>query len=423
MSEPIIRTHGVSKGYRVLDKPWHRLLEGLGINRAGVPFYALHPTSIDIFRGQSVGIVGRNGSGKSTLLSLIAGILTPTSGSVEQRGRISALLELGSGFNPEFTGRENVFFNGALMGLSRDEIQARFADIAAFAEIGDFMDRPVKTYSSGMFVRLAFATAINVSPDVLIVDEALSVGDIYFQQKCFERLRTMRADGVTLLFVSHDSSAINRFCDRALLVEDGTVIMDADPPTVIRAYESRLIQHRDSIAENAPITPARDGPQIETELALPDVSVETFGIVDEQGHPAPVFISEDNVSLRVDLLFHSDFADPHCGFKIRNRFGEIIFETNSYCMNVFSGPVSAGERITFTYRFRAAFSEGEYTLSLGVADGGHGAGLFRKQLIYSKERSGFKVLRNLDSIQWSGVINVFPECDVHRAMESTTIRH
>jgi lipopolysaccharide transport system ATP-binding protein len=413
MSDVIIRTHAITKAYRMLDKPWHRLLEGLGIAQGVASLPVLKPTTLEIVRGQSVGIVGRNGSGKSTLLSIIAGILTPTTGTVERTGRISALLELGSGFTPEFTGRDNVFFSGALMGLSRDEMSERFADIAAFAEIGDFIDRPVKTYSSGMFVRLAFATAINVSPDVLIVDEALSVGDIYFQQKCFERLRAMRNDGVTLLFVSHDSSAITRFCDRAILMEHGEIVLDSDPPSVIRNYESRLIAQRDAAAaQEADVVPKIN------EILDPNVTIEQFELVDADGRAMGAFVSEERVTIRAALRFHSVYADPHCGFKIRNRFGEVIFETNTYCVRTAIGSVVPGDRVVIDFHMNAPLVQGEYTLSLGVADGGYGEGLFEKQLVYTGERFGFKVLRNINSIQWSGVANLFPECSIQRPSAS-----
>ena len=412
MNDVVIRATNVSKSYRTIDKPWHRLLEGLGLNREANPFVALHPTDLEIRRGESLGIVGRNGSGKSTLLSLIAGILTPTSGTVERHGRISALLELGSGFNPEFTGRDNIFFTGSLMGLSRDDMRARYPDILSFADIGDFIDRPVKTYSSGMFVRLAFAVAINVSPDVCIIDEALSVGDIYFQQKCFERLRVMRENGVSLLFVSHDSSAITRFCDRAILVESGHVVFEGAPPDVIRAYESQLIRLRDGVVPESPAKAI--APVAVPQIALDDAVIESFGVVNERGDDLGAFVSEERIVIRTSIRFNVALADPHCGFKIRNRFGEVVFETNTYCVDAFIGPVGAGERVVVDFAFDAPLSEGEYTLSLGVADGGHGEGLFTRQLIYSDERAGFKVLRNIDAIQWSGIVNLHPACRISR---------
>ncbi|MGH8161222.1 MAG: ABC transporter ATP-binding protein, partial [Gammaproteobacteria bacterium] len=203
-------------------------------------FWALRDVSFDVKRGETVGIVGRNGSGKSTLLQLICGTLTPTAGTVEVRGRVAALLELGSGFNPEFTGRENVYLNAAVLGLSRAEIDARFDDIVAFADIGEFVEQPVKTYSSGMYVRLAFAVAINVDPEILIVDEALSVGDELFQRKCFARIETIRDKGATILFVSHAAGKVVELCDRALLVDAGELLVEGTPKYVVSRYHKLL---------------------------------------------------------------------------------------------------------------------------------------------------------------------------------------
>lgn len=211
-------------------------------------FWALRRVDFDVRRGETVGIVGRNGSGKSTLLQMICGTLTPTAGSVEVRGRIAALLELGSGFNPEFTGRENVYLNAALLGLRRDEIDHRFDDIVNFAEIGEFIDQPVKTYSSGMYVRLAFAVAINVDPEILVVDEALSVGDELFQRKCFSRIEAIRAKGATILFVSHSAGAVIELCDRAVLLDAGEMLAQGSPREIINHYHKLLY----SPAEQAP---------------------------------------------------------------------------------------------------------------------------------------------------------------------------
>jgi len=203
-------------------------------------FWALKDVSLDIKKGESVGIVGRNGSGKSTLLQVICGTLAPTGGSVENCGRVAALLELGSGFNPEFTGRENVYVNAAVFGLGEEEVDARFGDIAAFADIGEFIEQPVKTYSSGMVVRLAFAVAINADPEILIVDEALSVGDELFQRKCFSRIEAIRKNGATILFVSHSGNAIVELCDRAVLLDAGEKLAIGEPKHIVGHYQKLL---------------------------------------------------------------------------------------------------------------------------------------------------------------------------------------
>jgi len=263
-SDIAISVKNLTKTYRIFGHPGDRIKQALTFGRARFhrEFTALQDVSFEIKKGETVGIIGRNGSGKSTLLQLICGILKPTSGEVQVNGRISALLELGSGFNPEFTGRENVYFQGAVMGLTKKEMDDRFDDIAAFADIGDFIDQPVRTYSSGMYVRLAFAVAVSVEPDILVVDEALAVGDIGFQQKCFERIREMREAGTTIFLVSHDTLFMRNFGDTVIYLNHGQIKNMGDPETVGEGYirdtthashstgESYTREQRDDIALN-----------------------------------------------------------------------------------------------------------------------------------------------------------------------------
>lgn len=238
-SEPIIEVRGMGKTYPMYDKPHHRLLQMLApgpSSRWYKEFQALRGVDFSVERGETIGIVGCNGSGKSTLLQIICGTLAPTTGTVHVRGRIAALLELGAGFNPEFTGRENVYLNGSVLGLTRKEIEERFDDIAAFADIGEFIEQPVKSYSSGMYIRLAFAVAINVTPDILVIDEALSVGDEAFQRKCFARINAIRDAGATVLFVSHSAGTVIELCDRAILLDRGELLAQGSPKFVISRY-------------------------------------------------------------------------------------------------------------------------------------------------------------------------------------------
>jgi lipopolysaccharide transport system ATP-binding protein len=243
-SELGIRVAGVHKSFPIYERPVHRLLQMASPRSAKQrwfrQFHALKGIDLEVRKGETLGIVGRNGSGKSTLLQIICGTLEPSAGTVEVQGRIAALLELGAGFNPDFTGRENVFLYGTVLGLTRTEVQARFDDIAAFADIGDFIDQPVKTYSSGMYVRLAFAVAINVTPDILVVDEALSVGDEAFQRKCFARINRIRDEGATVLFVSHSAGVVTQLCDRAVLLDRGELLLDGVPKFVVSRYQKML---------------------------------------------------------------------------------------------------------------------------------------------------------------------------------------
>ncbi len=299
-----IKVEGLSKCYHIYNTPRDRLKQFVlpGIQRmAGIApkqyyreFWALKDVSFEVKKGETVGIIGRNGSGKSTLLQMICGTLSPTAGSVTTHGRIAALLELGSGFNPEFTGRENVYINGSILGLSRAEIDARFDDIAAFADIGEFIDRPVKTYSSGMYVRLAFAVQAMVDPDILIVDEALAVGDEKFQRKCFARLDDLKSEGSSILFVSHSSGSIVELCQRTLLIDHGARLMFGPSPDAISAYQKLLYASidtqerliRELIAEDQ-VSHKQDGYQISPGLPIEDVphhphQIETTATPDER---------------------------------------------------------------------------------------------------------------------------------------------
>lgn len=250
-NEFAIQVSDVSKVFPVYAKPHHRLVQMFARSNKSrwyKEFNALRQVSLEVPKGKTLGVVGRNGSGKSTLLQIVCGTMTPTSGDVQVNGRVAALLELGSGFNPEFTGRENVLLNGVLLGLTREEVEARFEKIASFAEIGDFMDRPVRTYSSGMYVRLAFAVAINVDPDILIVDEALSVGDEAFQRKCFARINAIRESGATILFVSHSASTIVELCDSAVLLDAGELLAAGTPKYIVSRYQKLLYSPADKTA-------------------------------------------------------------------------------------------------------------------------------------------------------------------------------
>ena len=281
-SDVAIRVENLGKCFQIYDKPHERLLQMLsrGRRRYYREFWALRAASFQVGRGESVGIVGRNGSGKSTLLQMICGTLNPSEGVVAANGRVAALLELGSGFNPDFTGRENVHLNGAVLGLEREDIDRRFDSIASFADIGDFIDQPLKTYSSGMVVRLAFAVAVNVDPDIIVIDEALSVGDELFQRKCFARLETIRGRGATMVFVSHSGSTIIDLCDRCVLLDRGEQLAIGSPKSLVARYQRLLYapEHkRDSIRD---AIKSQAGGQAENTLA-PEAQIAEDGANDE----------------------------------------------------------------------------------------------------------------------------------------------
>ena len=268
-NKKVIQVKDLTKMYKLYDKPSDRLKEALGLTRKKLykEHYALHDVNFDIYEGECVGIIGTNGSGKSTILKIITGVLTPTAGEVKVDGRISALLELGAGFNMEYSGLENVYLNGTMIGFSKEEIDARLNDILEFADIGDFIHQPVKTYSSGMFVRLAFALAINVDPEILIVDEALSVGDVFFQSKCYRRMEEIRKKGTTILMVTHDMGSIIKYCDKVVLLHKGEFIAEGPAGKVVDMYKKILAGKLDDLrAELAAEKAAEEGKTAE----LPD---------------------------------------------------------------------------------------------------------------------------------------------------------
>jgi lipopolysaccharide transport system ATP-binding protein len=429
MSEIAISLNNVSKCYKRYSHPVDRLKGTFATDKSHAEnFWALQDINLKVTKGETLGIIGQNGSGKSTLLQIIAGTLTPTTGEVWVNGRVSALLELGSGFNPEFTGRQNVFFNGQILGLSREEVEAKFDDIAAFAELGDFIEQPIKTYSSGMFVRLAFAVAVSVNPEILIVDEALSVGDIYFQQKCFERIRDLKGLGTTLLFVSHDSGTVYKLCNRAILMESGKVILDDKPRQVIDLYEAKLLKKRDTYSEALEIQKfpesnsslplksesSSSGKVAEVLINLPEVSVKFIKLLNESDQEIESIISEELLQLYIGLFFSETFEDPHIGFKIRDRTGSVIFETNTFCMEQTVGKVVSSTLLEIRFRFNVPLIEGEYTVTVGVADGALGEGQFKRTLVYAHNFTVLKVLKNRNSILWSGIVNLQPSIFINK---------
>jgi lipopolysaccharide transport system ATP-binding protein len=337
-ADAVITVNQVGKRYHVYENNRSRLLHALhSSRRTGVhEVWALRDVSFEVMRGESFAVIGRNGSGKSTLLEIITQTLTPTTGSVQIHGRVAALLELGSGFNPEYTGRENVFLNGLLLGLTRSEVANRFDDIAAFADIGNVLDRPVKTYSSGMLIRLAFAVQVALDPDILIVDEALSVGDFFFQQKCFKRLRQMRDKGLTLLFVSHDMGTVRDLCQRSLYLRNGAQIATGDTSTVIRKYfaEGADVIHK-TVAPTA-VAPSVSGglPDFAGVAAwvVPEVSRKALfavRILSSDGVDVASARMTDAVRVRVYFAGCGEVDDLRVGLVIKNRYDQIVTVQNS----------------------------------------------------------------------------------------------
>lgn len=363
-SDSAIRVQGLGKCYHIYDRPQDRLKQTLWRGRKQFyrEFWALRNVSFEIRKGETVGIIGRNGSGKSTLLQMIAGILTPTAGTVEVNGRVAALLQLGSGFNHEFTGRENIFMNGAILGLSKSAISARFDEIVAFADIGNFIDQPVKTYSSGMRMRLAFAVSICVDPDVLIVDEALAVGDMAFQLKCTERLDRLVKSGTTLLFVSHDILAVKSFCQRAIYLTAGQMIATGAASDIAERYMLDVRNEQKLFHEQS--TPFVPKKPLGTQRAV------AFGT--GQGHVLAAYFSDshstmsafatgDKVSVTVEVEFDHSVTHPAVSLIVSDIR---MIEYSGYCINIARAEAPSMQRAVVQFSFTAQLNTGEYFIAV-----------------------------------------------------------
>jgi lipopolysaccharide transport system ATP-binding protein len=380
-----LRVENVSKQYRIYEHPGDRLKESLtrGRWKRHREFWALRDVTFEVEAGTTTGVIGPNGSGKSTLLQIVTGTLEPTHGSVHHEGRIAALLELGAGFNPEFTGLENIHLNAQLLGFSRRETERLLPEIERFAEIGDFLDQPVKTYSSGMYIRLAFAIAVAADPQILIVDEALSVGDAVFQHRCLRRIKQMQEAGATILFVSHDTHAVRALCSRAILLNGGRVVSDGQPSDVLKRYQ-RLIMSREAAYESGRLGGAPVGEAEEVapeELNFKPLSysyrhgegsaeILSVELLDGARRAIEIVETGEPALVRVRARLNRDADNPVCGFLIRNRHGIHVYGTNTEIQQADFGTVRAGEIIEATFAFNCWLGTGEFSLTAAVHSAG-----------------------------------------------------
>ena len=384
MATPAVDIEAVSKAYRIYAHPRHRLLEALWRGRRAYhrDFWALRDVTLQIRAGSTVGIIGVNGSGKSTLLQVIAGIVQPTHGRVTVQGRVASLLELGAGFNPEFTGRENVIMQGTIMGFTSEEIRERISAIEAFAEIGDFIDQPVKTYSSGMFVRLAFAAAIHVDPDVLLVDEALAVGDAIFQHRCIRRIKELQDQGKTIVFVSHDIGTVKTLCSEVLFMHAGEVRAMGEPSDVTNLYHAHIAGLETGpveVTESVPPSPAaatagvfHADPGFDRRAGffrhgtgaarIRDVELLNAGF-----RPLAAADFNQEVVLRVHVEFYQDVPTSILGYYVRDKTGTNLIGTNTYEENVSIPPRTPGQTIVVDFRHRLPLMAGSYSITTALA--------------------------------------------------------
>ena len=385
MSDIAIKVDHVSKLYKLYDKPSDRFKEALGMTKEKKykEHFALSDVYFEVKKGETVGIIGTNGAGKSTILKIITGVLNPTSGKVDVSGRISALLELGAGFNMEYTGIENIYLNGTMMGYTREEVDAKVQTILDFADIGDFVYQPVKTYSSGMFVRLAFAVAINIDPEILIVDEALSVGDVFFQAKCYHKFDEFKEAGKTILFVSHDLGSIAKYCDRVVLLNKGKKMAEGEPKEIIDLYKQVLVSQAENreLDEEQPtvsdVTDTQDtaceGHWKDTLMLNPNVleygdkeaEIIDFAIIDDKNRITNNIQKNTDFRIRMKVKFHKDIEDPIFAFTIKDLQGTEVTGTNTMYEKTDIGFVKAGEEKVIEFSQNMNLQGRNYLLSFG----------------------------------------------------------
>lgn len=414
----VIKIEHLDKMYKLYDRQNDRLRDSLGLTRKKLyhEHYALKDVNLTVRQGETVGIIGTNGSGKSTILKIITGVLSPTSGNVEIHGRLSALLELGAGFNMEFTGLENVYLNGTMSGFSKAEIDSRLQSILDFADIGEFIHQKVKTYSSGMFVRLAFAVAINIDPEILIVDEALSVGDVFFQNKCYHKFEEFKDQGKTILFVSHDLTSINKYCDRVILLDKGKKIGEGRPKEIIDMYKKVLVDQMDSkmsgsLAEEtgkAGDEGSKDGSpdKWKHRLSLNPSNdsygngiarIDDFCMTDSSGSITNTILKKDPFTVKVRVVFEGHVSEPIVALSIKDRMGVEITGTNTMFEKIATGEYEKGDVLTVTFTQNMFLQGGEYLVSLGLV--GYREGdftvyhrlydIFSIQVVSSKDTVGY----------------------------------
>ena len=416
MAENAIEVKNVTKIYRLYDKPADRLKESLspGHKSYHKDFYALNDVSFDVKKGESVGIIGTNGSGKSTMLKIITGVLKESSGSVKVNGTVSALLELGAGFNSDYTGIENVYMNGTMMGFSKKEMDEKLPSILEFADIGDFVYQPVKSYSSGMFVRLAFALAINVDPEILVVDEALSVGDVFFQAKCYHRMEELQKKGTTILMVTHDMGSVLKYCSRVVLINRGVKVFEGKPGETVDLYKKILAGQYGQLEEmlnekksGEPGTSADGKASAGTENAYasghileaqgasgteglmrnemtinPNVNeygngraeIYDFGIIDAKGKLTNLVLKGESFTIRERIRFNGEIKSPIFTYTIRDKKGTDLSGTNTMFEGVDTGTVRAGDSYECEFTQRMQLQGGEYLISMsctGFEEGEH----------------------------------------------------
>ena len=423
----------LGKAYRLYPAKWGRVAEWVGFPPQHHLHWVLKDIDLDIAPGEAVGIVGENGAGKSTLLKLITGVSRPTAGDVALTGRVSALLELGIGFRGTFTGRQNAIDMFRLNGVADDAIPDLLRDAEAFADLGEYFDFPVRTYSSGMQCRLAFAAATAVRPDILIVDEALAVGDIFFQQRCYDRISAFRDLGTTLLFVSHSAQAVFTLCERAVLLNEGRVAIDGAPREVIDLYNAQVVAKSTVADTGAAVKGGEslsisgdgtdDDPDDTPDLPNTAGSYAVGGVrlvsvtVMQQEQPVATVIAGKPMTARVRTEFLKAIADPHVGLQVRDAWGNVLYRAHTHGLGMTIGAAREGDAVEVDFTFLPNLMPGDYTLTVGLGAEGKPGGVIKQPLFRHQDIASFTLMRAPDDDFWDGLVNLQPQVACRRMVE------
>ncbi len=401
----IIEVKNISKSFKDYSSEWARVFSWFGIQATPVEEHKiLKHIGFSIAPGEAVGIVGQNGAGKSTLLKIITGTLKPSTGTVVINGRISAILELGMGFHPDLTGRQNVYHSAGLMGFSYDQIASAIDDLENFAEIGEYFDQPVRTYSSGMQMRIAFGVATMYRPEILIVDEALSVGDTYFQHKSFDRIREFQEQGTSLLIVSHDRGAIQAICDRAILLEKGTIIKDGDPEMVMDFYNALIAEKENSTIKQI----KTESGKVQTVSGTGEVTIEESNFYNRNGDLVEYVGVGEEITLSIRVKIHKDIPQLVLGYMIKDRLGQEVFGTNTYYHDQIVSNAVQGENIEFKFTFPVNLGVGSYAISIAA----HGHDTHLSENYEWKDQALIFNVVNMDKKEFVGLSWIEPKIEV-----------
>jgi ABC-type polysaccharide/polyol phosphate transport system ATPase subunit len=412
----MIKVSGVSKKFKLYHTPTDRLKEKILRKKYHREITALDNISFEVNEGHTLGIVGQNGAGKSTILKVLSGVMLPDTGLIEVDGKITGLLELGTGFDQELTGLENIFMNGTFLGMDKNEIEKKKEEIIDFTELGDFIYDPIKTYSSGMLMRLAFSIAMHAEPKCFLVDEALSVGDAYFQQKCMRKILEFKNNGGAIIFVSHDMNAVKIICDSAILLDHGHIIKSGDPKDIIDYYHGMILQKAhmgDAEVKLYDIEKVNNFTGLKNpNVSTGEVELLSFKVLNSRNEEILHTESEQVIKVIYQVKALKELSDPHFGLHVRNNLGVSVFETNTYCSGIKTFTLKKGQIAELTWEFFVPLSAGDYSFSIGVANKGYGKDAFEEYLLMAHDVEVLKVIPNDNAIIYSGVFNMKPKIKI-----------